>query len=206
MTTIKSLLLGDGSSDRMLIGPLTWMLDRVFPDATTSIDYADLRRLAVPDTRLETRLRITREQYNFDLLFIHRDAERLAHQDRVDEVSQQIQPADFSSSAIVVPVRMTEAWLLHDEQAIREAAGNPNGRVSLNLPAASRVHELADPKDTLSYVLTIASELSKRRRRRFRPHERMHRVAELINDYSPLIAQPSFAHVLEQLHQFQSTR
>jgi hypothetical protein len=34
----------------------------------------------------------------------------------------------------VVPVRMTEAWLLADEFAIRSAPGNPNGTQSLDLP------------------------------------------------------------------------
>jgi hypothetical protein len=34
----------------------------------------------------------------------------------------------------VVPVRMMEAWLLIDEMAIRRVAGNPNGRIPIELP------------------------------------------------------------------------
>ncbi len=34
----------------------------------------------------------------------------------------------------IVPVTMTEAWLLFDERAIRRAADNPAGENSLQLP------------------------------------------------------------------------
>jgi hypothetical protein len=47
---------------------------------------------------------------------------------------------------------MTEAWLLIDEKAIREAAGNPKGRQPLNLPKPSKTEELSDPKETLKPI------------------------------------------------------
>jgi hypothetical protein len=52
----------------------------------------------------------------------------------------------------VIPVKMTEAWLLIDEKAIREAAGNPKGRQPLNLPKPSKTEELSDPKETLKPI------------------------------------------------------
>jgi hypothetical protein len=41
---------------------------------------------------------------------------------------------------------MTEAWLLADESAIRCAAGNPNGRVNLNLPDLQAIEDLPTPR------------------------------------------------------------
>jgi len=97
---------------------------------------------------------------------------------------------DYYSAKIVfiVPVRMTEAWILHDEGAIRAAAGKPLGGVSLELPSLRRVEEVADPKMVLRDALLAASEAKERRRRRkLRDFGRMrHRVAELIEDYEPL--------------------
>jgi hypothetical protein len=46
----------------------------------------------------------------------------------------------------VIPIRMTEAWLLLDEEAIRDSAGRPSSSVSLGLPLPQRVETIPDPK------------------------------------------------------------
>ncbi len=103
----------------------------------------------------------------------------------------------------VVPVRMTEAWLLIDAPAIRRAADNPNGIVPLSMPQIGRLESLPDPKDTCNNLLIQASEKSGRRRERFaRPSElgrRRMRVAELIDDFSPLKQLPAFRSFCERV-------
>ncbi len=88
----------------------------------------------------------------------------------------------------VVPVRMTEAWLLIDEGAIRRAASNPNGTQELELPAIARLEDLSDPKTALHDMLLKASEKRGRRLDQFRKRipSAVHRVAELITDFRPL--------------------
>ena len=88
----------------------------------------------------------------------------------------------------VVPVRMTEAWLLIEEGAIRKAAGNPNGAVALDLPPLARVEGLPDPKRQLKGFLVAASEKTGRRLDQFRRdlNLRIQRVADFIDDFSPL--------------------
>lgn len=83
---------------------------------------------------------------------------------------------------------MTEAWLLIDEQAIRRAAGNPNGEASLPLPKVANLETVADPKKLLRDCLIRASEKTGRRLQQFERDlgERAQRVAELITDFSPL--------------------
>ena len=66
----------------------------------------------------------------------------------------------------VVPVRMTEAWLLLDEAEIRRVAGRPRGRTSLGLPPRHSVAGVADPKALLREALLTASEETGRRRQR----------------------------------------
>ena len=92
---------------------------------------------------------------------------------------------------------MTEAWLLHDIEAIRKAAENPNGNHKLDLPRIRTIEDEPDPKDILFEKLKLASGLTGRRLTKFNPHERRHRVAELIDSYASLRAMPSFA-LLEQ--------
>jgi len=87
---------------------------------------------------------------------------------------------------------MTEAWLLIDESAIREASGNPNGRTPLALPRTRDLEKLPDPKELLYELLRQASELSGRRLAKFKPDECVHRLAELIDDFSPLCGLPAF--------------
>jgi len=93
----------------------------------------------------------------------------------------------------VVPVRMQEAWLLHDTAAIRQAADRPSGTDFLDLPPANRWERLPDPKSTLHNAHRIANGATGRRARRFNPAPAAHRLAELITDWSPLRTLPAFA-------------
>ena len=83
---------------------------------------------------------------------------------------------------------MTEAWLLIDASAIRRAADNPNGKVSLDLPLTAKLEQVPDPKKVLDRALVVASEKSGRRLKRFERDLsfRRQRVAALIDDFSPL--------------------
>lgn len=88
---------------------------------------------------------------------------------------------------------MQEAWLLHNEAALREAADRPSGTDPLDLPAAVRWERLPDPKPTLYNALRTASGATGRRAKRFKPARAAHRLAELITDWSPLRPLQAFA-------------
>jgi hypothetical protein len=109
----------------------------------------------------------------------------------------QIAITQLSSVSIptvcVVPVRMTEAWLLFDILALRKAASNPNGKVELHLPDIKSLENEPDPKHILHQILRQASGLPPRRLRKFSADDCTHRVSELINDFSPLRVLPAFA-------------
>ena len=140
------------------------------------------------------------------MLFIHRDAERDPFQVRCDEVdaawSRIVLKGEQQAIPIpVIPVRMQEAWFLFDESAIREAAGNPNGRVTLDLPALKGVESLPDPKHVLYSLLKRASELQGRRLKKFHESQAAHRLAEVILDYSPNLLLTAFQALNERVRE-----
>lgn len=99
----------------------------------------------------------------------------------------------------VVPVRMTEVWLLLDEAALREAAGYPGGKMLLEFPGLSALETIPNPKVMLHELLKKASGFSGRRLQKFRPDEVIHRLAHLIRDYSRLRQLPAFRALEQEL-------
>ncbi|HEY5287352.1 MAG TPA: hypothetical protein VIJ50_09630 [Solirubrobacteraceae bacterium] len=113
---------------------------------------------------------------DFDVIIIHRDAESAAGSSRVTEIQDGVTDAGVSWPVIpVVPIRMTEAWLLLDEQEIREVAGRPSGSQPLGLPAQAGIERLVDPKAALGAALDRASGFSGRRLAKFKRDFSEHR-------------------------------
>jgi hypothetical protein len=176
-------LVADGTSDRVLLPVLTWSLRR-HGVTTVTEQWADLSR--IPRARKGgQRLSVVVDLYPCDLLFVHRDAETQPFEVRRQEIA-----ATAASVRVphvpVVPVRMTEAWLLTNERAIRAAASNPNGSDELHLPSIRRIEQIPHPKQTLHEVLVRASGLSARRRSRLPIEQRVHRITSYIDDFSEL--------------------
>jgi Domain of unknown function (DUF4276) len=201
MNEIRYTLLSDGSSDRALMPILSWLLQTYLNDCAIQPQWADLRRLdkSLRNT-FEKRISLSLDLYPCDLLFIHRDAESAPHETHINEILAAVSQVAISVPTVcVVPVRMTEAWLLFDIAALRKAAANPNGRNSLPLPDLKRLEDELDPKNVLHEMLRQASGLSSRRLKKFSASDCTHRVAELINDFSPLRTLPAFAALASEL-------
>ena len=112
----------------------------------------------------------------YDLLFVHRDADAAGHEARTREIIEASANVEFNVNQIqIVPVRTTEAWILLNEAAIRRVAGKPRGRQPLNLPRPSKVEHLADPKGALDTALVAASGCRGRRLGKFRKRFGQHR-------------------------------
>ena len=190
MDRLDFTLLTDGSSDAILIHPLTWMLHQHLCCAINGT-WADLRRLPNPPKGLRDRIVAALDLYPCDLLFIHRDAERKPLDRRIAEIETAV--AGLPDPLVpVVPVRMQEAWLLIDEPALRRAAGNPNGGVDLEMPTIEGLESLPNPKRVLYDLLLDASELTGRRRKKLNSGRQAMRLGELIDDYSPLLRLTAF--------------
>lgn len=142
------------------------------------------------------------DPYPCELLFVHRDAESIHPQVRRRGIDEAWTPQTVGQPLVaIIPVRMTEAWLLLDETAIRSASGNPNGTMPLKLPGAARLESLKDPEALLFEALRTASGRAAGRLKAFSPEARRHRVAELTASFEPLRALPSFVRLEAQLQQ-----
>jgi hypothetical protein len=193
MSELRYTLACDGSFDAVLLPVLDWLL---FANGVTNAvqsEWADLGRLPRKPRTLAEKIYHAVNLYPCDLLFVHRDAENQGRQSRVAEITGAIQRVREEWPEIplplhvcVVPIRMTEAWLLFNEAAIRRAAGNANGHQPLALPSIDDIENLPDPKSLLYAVLRQASGLHGRRLRTFPHSQRAHRLSRLIPDFSDL--------------------
>ncbi|MDP9120692.1 MAG: hypothetical protein M3O15_04885 [Acidobacteriota bacterium] len=159
---MRYTLVSDGSSDRCLIPIITWTLAQAVPqrsELTIVEQYADGVR-----GELTLRLSEAYQRYPCEILFVHRDAEGEAVEKRISEIRSGASQMGLARYVPVVPVRMSEAWLLTDEQAIRQAAGNPHGTQKLSLPGRKRIEDVSDPKEVLHKCLIEASQKSVRPR------------------------------------------
>jgi len=172
-------------------------VDRIQPE------WADLRRLPRPPQTLGERISTAINLYPCDLLFIHRDAEGEDPTIRYEEIHNALREIAAQGiqapSVCVVPVRMTEAWLLINEPAIRLAAGNPNGTRPLSIPDLTTIEQIQDPKELLFAILRKASGLRGRRLKTFSMGESRIRITELIDDFSPLRELKAFQRLEEDI-------
>lgn len=205
MKELRYTLISDGVSDRALLPILTWLLQEHCAEYAIQAEWADLRRLPRPPRGLANRIKVALELYDCDLLFVHRDAERDPHAVRVGEIRRALAEVahclSLPPAVCVIPVRMQEAWLLFDEFALRQAAGNPHGRQELKLPSLSKVESLADPKKVLHDLLRSASGRTGRRLAQLGVSTCAQRVPQFIKDFSPLRRLPAFNELERELVQ-----
>lgn len=180
---LRATLLTDGPSDVVLRYPLSWLCERN-TETPVDIRWADLRILRKKPAGLRERIQAALMIEPCDLLFVHRDAERDAPELRHQEI--QSAASKLHPPVAIVPVRMTEAWLLHDRDALCRAAGRPSFARALTLPSARQWESLPDPKETLRGALRSASGASGRRARDLNEGIATYQMAELITDWSPL--------------------
>ena len=198
MSELAYTLLSDGSSDRMLMPAIDWLLG-VHAARLFYGQWADLRRLPRPPKLLGGRIQTALELYPCDLLFVHRDAENASRQTRVTEIDEALAHSVNTTRVPVIPVRMQEAWFLFDEAAIREAAGNPYGSKDLSLPPLKNVEQIPDPKAVLDWTLSTASDLHGRRLAKMKLGQAKHCLSTLITDFAPLREVPAFAALEKEL-------
>ncbi len=200
MRDLHVTLTADGPSDEVLLHPIRWLLrQHLNSEIALQWRWADPRSWGQKPKGVADRIRAALAYYPCDLLFVHRDAEKENPAVRLDEIMEAGTAVGVTPPLIcVVPVRMTEAWFLFDDKAIRQAAGNPNGRVPLQIPK-KHPDKVADPKSILHEALRRASGRSGRRLRTFDVRQAARRVADYIDDFSPLRELAAFGILEESL-------
>ena len=194
MEFLKYTLITDGSSDRTLLNIIKWLLDDLYPQLPCDGSFADFRRIPNPPQigDIADRINYAQRFYPFDILFYHRDGEKIDVTTRKKEIQKRIDPIMFSKIVCVIPVRMMETWLLINTDAIKKASGNRNYSGNIDLPVLKNLESLTNPKEKLHDLLKTTSGLKHRRLKTFNIHYAVHLVAENIKDYSPLRELPAF--------------
>ena len=170
---IRFVVLCEGASDRPLVAHLRRLLSSCGASETVG---SAIPLSTIPDHRYHRGSPLARKiqtaltaESEFDLLFVHRDANSAGYAARSGEISQAMGSVGRSIDWIpIIPGRATEAWLLLDEDAIRRAAGNPRGRQPLHLPRPAQVEGVSDPKTALRDALAEASGHTGNRLGRFK--------------------------------------
>ncbi|WP_157201754.1 hypothetical protein [Massilia sp. Root335] len=196
-------LLADGTSDEVLMPVIDWLIRQHLPDVRSVASFA--RDFGKVGNDLRSRIRAALKNFPCDLLFVHRDAESMTREDRIGEIVNAMDELG-TPHVPIVPIRMTEAWLLSDEEAIRFASGNASGRHALNIPRRDRWEALPDPKNTLLDILKSASGKNGRALDKFNPLKARHLITPRSASFDALRGVPSFDRfendLIEQLAKF----
>ena len=206
MTPFRFTLRSDGTSDAVLLPVVEWVLAQHLPNVPLDGQLAVPRDLGRKVDDLADHLALAFKMFPCDLLVVHRDAEKQSPVDRIAEVLEAVaKVGTLPKHVCVVPIRMSEAWMLFDEAAIRAAAGNPNGKCELRLPRLAKVEDMADPKSDLFAALKTAFDQKGRRLREFNYRAAARKVAGFIDDFSPLRVLSAFQAFEADIESFAKT-
>ncbi|WFE24308.1 DUF4276 family protein [Solwaraspora sp. WMMD937] len=160
MRYLSTALISEGLSDdrflpRLLARSLEELCLNEFDETVYVADVQPVRDRTGPAGIDDVVSMVDRSDGGFTIVFFHRD--QGANADRVR--NEWLEPlrkrwADRKEQLVaVVPVRETEAWLLADGQALRNALGVRWSDVEMGLPGSPRqVEQIADPKKVLNDV------------------------------------------------------
>lgn len=179
---ISYLLVADGGTDRALVPIIDWAIHKLDPEVEILEPEFRKRKGSVKEFLDELDTGVT-------IVFVHRDSEGVG----IDVRLQEFSDVERDDVVPVVPVRMTEAWLLVDALAIARAADRPDAAVTI--PAVNHLEAHSDPKTILEgLLLGAAGNPTGRRKKKFERSivERRVGVALLVDDYSALEALPAF--------------
>lgn len=182
-------IVADGGTDLLLVPVIQWAVHRLDPGVEILEPEFRKRRGSVGEF-------LAAYSTGAMLIFVHRDAENLT----LDERRREFETLERQDVVPVVPVRMSESWLLFDGPAIANAAGSPSSQVPV--PGIAEIENIPDPKDRLDELLFQAAGAPAGRRGKIFKRSIASRrvsVAEYISDYSPLENVPAFRSFQEAL-------
>ncbi len=147
--------------------------------------------------RIQEIRQVAAKAYGYNILIIHADADyeidEKAFKERINPGFESVKldkTEEFCKDLVaIVPVQMTEAWMLADKETLKEELGTQknNRELGLNFPL-KQLEKIADPKSKIQEIMRIAFKDLPTRKRRM----------QISSLYSPLGQQVSLE-ILEQL-------
>ncbi len=175
-------IVADGGTDRVLVPIIQWAIHQLDPEVEILEPEFRKRKGSVGGFLADF-------SSGSMLVFVHRDAEGAS----LDLRRAEFESVTRNDVVPVIPVRMSEAWLLIDETAIARAADSPDAQI--DLPKLADLESLADPKQLLGDLLYQAAGSPTGRHAKQFHRDRIARrvsVAGHIRDFSPLESLSAF--------------
>lgn len=167
----------EGTTDARFLKEI---IENVFIDAAlkcnTDVIIEDVRIVDVPkSTFVETMLEASRKamsDYGISVLCIHADSDaRSLHDVEAYKIAPLLialaekEPLNYCKIIVpVIPIRMTEAWMLANKELLKEKIGAKNMN-EIDLGIHRRPESYADPKETIKEAIRIAQTQKVKRRR-----------------------------------------
>lgn len=176
-------LYAEGRTDYYFLRPVLQRLceDICASESPHQVEFSEVLELDDPDAlkgapreqRIVAAARLARGAWR--ILFVHTDGTS----DPAGAREQLVQPAldllrnemgEEGVGVAVIPVRETEAWAIHDGEALRQVLGATLSNSELGLPASAAAVEAAfDPKATLTAAFLATGPTGRRRKQGVSP-------------------------------------
>ena len=208
MAQVKYTLVSEGPSDQALLPIIDWIFRAQRSDLAVNREWANPEQLPTNTKELPDKIRASMEFFPCDVLFIHRDCDNETPEARRAEIEKATLSIEKISAPYicVIPVKTMEAWLLFDENALREYVGNPKGKADLNLPKLRRIEEAGKPKEILQNALQDASHSRGRRKKSYDNTDSLIELALSIENYAPLRVLPAFNKLEDDIKAYLASR
>lgn len=146
------VLIREGKADAELVSVLSRLCEAL---GVQEVSGTDAGNLGVGRQISRQASAVLELDPDIDLLFVHMDADNVGLASRREHLAKEL--AGCPRPCVrVVPVRMTESWLLADPQKIRSVVGHPHGTAPLHLPKPSQIESVGNPKQRLRDALARA--------------------------------------------------
>lgn len=176
MHYLSLALFAEGPTDHRFLCPLLQRLclDLCLTRCRTPVEVGEVLELHSPPALRPREIRISeaaKQSANaWRILFVHTDGESnptTVRAERIDPALQRLRTElpENRSGVGIVPVRETEAWLMADGNALRQAFGTSlsDERLGVTKPPR-RVEQLTDPKLAFASAFAATSPNSTRKR------------------------------------------
>lgn len=167
----------EGTTDtRFLKEIIQTVFEETAFECSTDVEIEDVRIVDVPKTTfVETMLNASLKAasaYGISVLCIHADSDARSIEDVtiykfnpfVDALSKVDNHNYCKSIVPIIPIQMTEAWMLADKELLKEKIGAKN-KQNIDLGIEKSPESYADPKETIKNAIRIAQAEKVKRKR-----------------------------------------
>ena len=205
MNILTIAYTGEGTTDQRFLGNIILRtFEDVLIEANSFIDiYDPIFIKKIGDSNIDKMMDAARKAEGFHVLCIHVDADfetdKKAFEERINPAFDFIKASDeqiCKNLVAIIPIQMTEAWMLADIETLLDEIGTDKSIEDLNLTIrVSQIEKIAHPKDTISNAIRIA----------FQDYPKRRKTLHIADLYTPL-SQKIRMENLKQLSSYQKFR